>query len=369
MSHTRPRPRSGNEPPIATSAIPNAGNTPPASNPCGSAAATNASTAAGSTGSAPDSASVSDDRSRSFARRSALVASTQAKFGPAVAVPWNAEIHSIQWPGWAMKSCGAACTSSTPFVIGSARNPTRPMSWYSGSHDTITSSDVIEPAWQHASMLADSTRSGIITPFGSLVEPLVYCRITSRSGSGVGSSRASPDGSQRAPGSTALIDSIGGVALDRLVERGELVIDQQQLGVAVLHTGAGRQHELLERPHPHRQRQHHRRRTGQPAAAHDRDQRPARGPEDRHVVAGDQPARLQCRADDPRLVVDLPPRDVHRQSTLGDGGADEPDAGRPIGGRLQALDRGGGHRIEGSGRPRNRPDTDSGADGRPQGLT
>ena len=129
VSHTSPRPRSGNDPPIATSAIPNAGNTPPASNPWGSAAATNASTATGSTGSAPESARVSDDRSRSFARRRARVASTQAKFGPAVAVPRCAEIHSIQLPGWAMKSCGAACTSDTPDVIGIARKPTRPMSW------------------------------------------------------------------------------------------------------------------------------------------------------------------------------------------------------------------------------------------------
>ena len=61
-----PRPRGGNEPPMATSAIPNAGNTPPGRNPNGSAAATNASTASGSTGSAPDRASVSDDRSRSL---------------------------------------------------------------------------------------------------------------------------------------------------------------------------------------------------------------------------------------------------------------------------------------------------------------
>ena len=35
---------------------------------------------------------------------------------------------------------GAACTSWQPLVIGSDKNPTRPMSWYSGSHDTITSS-------------------------------------------------------------------------------------------------------------------------------------------------------------------------------------------------------------------------------------
>ncbi len=125
---------------MATSAMPKAGNTPPGENPNRSAAATNASTASGSTGSAPDRASVSVDRSRPSIRLSARVASTQAKLGPAVAVPRQSEIHCIQLPGWARKSCGAACTSGTPFVIGMARKPTRPMSWYSGSHDTITSS-------------------------------------------------------------------------------------------------------------------------------------------------------------------------------------------------------------------------------------
>ena len=124
---------------MATSAIPNAGNTPPGLKPNGSAAATNASTASGSTGSAPLRARVSDDRSRSRIRPSARVASTHAKFGPAVAVPRQSEIHCIQLPGWARKSCGAACTRSTPLVIGMARNPTSPMSWYSGSHDSITS--------------------------------------------------------------------------------------------------------------------------------------------------------------------------------------------------------------------------------------
>ena len=53
VSHIRPAPRRGNEPPIAVSAMPKAGNTAPASNPNGSAASTNASTAFGSTGSAP----------------------------------------------------------------------------------------------------------------------------------------------------------------------------------------------------------------------------------------------------------------------------------------------------------------------------
>ncbi len=59
-------------------------------------------------------------------------------------------------------------------------------------------------------MLALSTRSGIITPFGSLVEPLVYWRITSRSGSCGGISNASPDGTLREPGITERIGAISG---------------------------------------------------------------------------------------------------------------------------------------------------------------
>ena len=130
MSTRRPRPRRGNEAPIAVSAIPNAGNTPPALKPNGSAAATNASTAFGSTGSAPLSASVSVDRSSCVsARLRARVASTHEKFGPAVAVPPQSLTHCIQLPGFAMKSCGAACTSCTPVVIGIDRKPTSPMSW------------------------------------------------------------------------------------------------------------------------------------------------------------------------------------------------------------------------------------------------
>ena len=128
-SHTRPRSGLGNEPAMATSAMPKAGNTAPGRKPNGAAAATNASTAAGSTGSAPLSAMRMRDRSSPDSRRSARVASTQAKFGPAVAVPRYVDSHSIQWPGWARKSCGAACTRPAPVSIGMPRQPTRPMSW------------------------------------------------------------------------------------------------------------------------------------------------------------------------------------------------------------------------------------------------
>ena len=82
-----PRPGGGNVPPMPTSAMPNAQNTAPGGNPKRPASATKASTASASMGSAPDSATRMLDRSRSVMRFSARVARTQAKFGPAVAVP------------------------------------------------------------------------------------------------------------------------------------------------------------------------------------------------------------------------------------------------------------------------------------------
>ncbi len=84
------------------------------------------------------------------------------------------------------------------------------MSWYSGNHDTNSSSPPSSTASVSASMFALSTRSGIITPLGSLVDPLVYCRMTSRSGSCGGISSASPVGTFDAPGITAFIGRIGG---------------------------------------------------------------------------------------------------------------------------------------------------------------
>src|SRR4029079_1734195 len=141
--------------------------------------------------------------------------STHEKLGPAVTVPPQSLIHCIQLPGLARKSCGAACTSWHPAVIGIDKNPTSPMSWYSGSHDTITSWSPISAARQQASMFAASTRSGIITPLGSLVDPLVYCRITKRSGSCEGISNRSPLGAVDAPDSTALIGSSGGSPIVR----------------------------------------------------------------------------------------------------------------------------------------------------------
>ncbi len=150
------------------------------------------------------------DRSSPCIRLSARVARTQEKFGPAVAVPRKSEIHCIQLPGWARKSCGAAWTRSAPHVMGRVSSPTSPMSWYSGSHEMATSwAGSIWPASKMASRFEPSTRSGSMTPLGSDVDPLVYCRITSRSGSGSGISMRSGPG-LRGPGSTSSSSAMGG---------------------------------------------------------------------------------------------------------------------------------------------------------------
>jgi hypothetical protein len=129
------------------------------------------------------------------------------------------------------------------------------------------------------------------------------------------------------------------IALDGGVERCELVVDQDELGVTVADPGAGRVDEHLERAHPHRQRQHHRREARHPAPAHDRHQVAAGRTEDRDVIAGNEAARLERGADGTCIVVDLTPADLdravvgHRRTDEGDrgvgvGGAFEPDDGR-----------------------------------------
>ncbi len=148
-------------------------------------------------------------------------------------------------------------------------------------------------------MFADSTRSGIITPLGSLVDPLVYCRITRRSGSWSGRSQRSLDGTFGAPGQHGTHRLDRRIAGDGFVERGELVVDQHQLGVAVADPGTRRVDELVERAHPHREREHHRRDAGQPATAHDRHQLPAgraRAPRRGRRAAAPWPAAPQRRS-------------------------------------------------------------------------
>ena len=147
------------------------------------------------------------------------------------------------------------------------------MSWYSGSHESITSPRGSTAARMQASMLADSTRSGIITPFGSLVDPLVYCRITSRSGScggdleGVSRRAARSAGQHAAPAER----SAGRPAPPRRTRRAASSISTSLASPWRMRPRV-RLDELLERSHPHRQREHHRGDAGHPASADGRHQ-------------------------------------------------------------------------------------------------
>ena len=136
-----------------------------------------------------------------------------------------------------------------------------------------------------------------------------------------------------------------GIAGGRLVERGELVVDQHQLGVTVADPGPGRVDELVQRSHPHRQWQHHRCDTGQPTAAHDRHQLAAGRTEHGDVVARQQALGLEGGPNGTRLVVDLAPRDVHR-SIGRNRMSHEVDARARVGSVFEAFDR----RLRRSGR-------------------
>ena len=135
------------------------------------------------------------------------------------------------------------------------------------------------------------------------------------------------------------------IAGGRLVERGELVVDQHQLGVTVADPGPGRVDELVQRSHPHRQGQHHRGDTGQPTAAHDRHQLAAGRTEHGDVVARQQALGLEGGPNGTRLVMDLAPRDVHRpigRNRM----SHEVDARAGVGSVFEAFDR----RLRRSGR-------------------
>ena len=127
---------------MATSAMPNAGNTPPGleAERLGRGS-TNASTAVGSTGSAPLSASVSGDRSRPLhpPQRTGGEHPREVRPGGGGAAVVADPLHPVARAGPGSPAARPA-RGRRPSSSACARNPTRPMSWYSGSHDTITSS-------------------------------------------------------------------------------------------------------------------------------------------------------------------------------------------------------------------------------------
>ena len=176
-------------------------------------------------------------------------------------------------------------------------------------------------------------RCGSITPFGSLVDPLVNCRIASRSRSSSTRSNASDLG-RAAPGHEVGQQHGRRVAFGRLVERREIGIDQEESRVGVADARPRLVHELLERSHSHRQREHYGARAGDPARLDRSDERTAGRAEDRDVVAGLDATRLHAGADDARVVVQLRPR--HEDAIVL---RDERRSVPPIGGALDTSDQ------------------------------
>ncbi len=130
----------------------------------------------------------------------------------------------------------------------------------------------------------------------------------------------------------------GRVAFDRGVEGGQLVVDQHELGVAVTNAGSGRLDEHIERTHPHRERQHHRREPGEPAAADDRHQVAAGRAQHGDVVTRHEPFRLERCGNGTSLVVDLIPANVHRLAVGHHRVADESDSSTRARGCFESCD-------------------------------
>ena len=168
-------------------------------------------------------------------------------------VPRNSEIHSSQHAGRARKSCGAPSTSSKPCSIGAISSPMRPMSWYSGSHDTARSACVSPRAGddgvdvrpdaavgEHHALrrrgrpareLQDGEAVGIVGP-GAVHAAAPACAPSAASSSSSTTSR---------------------VLGRRIEERCEVAVDHDERGVGVGDATSGLLDELLDRPEAHRE--------------------------------------------------------------------------------------------------------------------
>ncbi len=272
------------------------------------------------------------------------MASTHEKFGPAVAVPRQSEIHCIQLPGLAMKSCGRGLheidagrhrqrqeADQTHVVV--EREP-RHHHLALAEHRRLAAG--VEVGGEHS--VGDHDPLGLAGRAARVLQDDQPLRV------GTGDLEPVARRDVGRPGEDRPHRLDRRVARRRRVERRQLLVDQHQLGVAVADAGPGRVDELLERAHPHRQGQHHRRNAGHPAAADDRHQLAAGRSQHGDVIAGEHAPRLQCGTHGAGVVVDLAPR--HELRAIGRHRVThEAHAGAGIGGALEPLDRRqcGGH--------------------------
>ncbi len=137
----------------------------------------------------PPLGAFSHDDSSSVLRSSSETLRTQrsrAKFGKAEVVPRWRVIARSQRYGRFRKSSGERRTVRDPDQTGWRTPPTRPMSWYEGSHETKTESGVNRPMRAISRELWRRFAWVTITPRGEAVEPEVYWRKATPSRSGRG---------------------------------------------------------------------------------------------------------------------------------------------------------------------------------------
>ena len=238
-------------------------------------------------------------------------------------------------------------------VIGIARKPTRPMSWYSGSHETITSSGHelgrlaagVDVRRQHA--VGDHHALRLARRAARVLqdhEPLGVGRrdLEARRRSARRARRAAPRRSARSAGRRApprRTRRAGRRSARAWRRRGGCGprVDSTNASSEPIRIGSGSTIEAM------------------PAIQQPRmigDQRAARRPEDGDVVAGHEAPGLQRRADGAGLVVDLAPRTT---CTGRPAVTDAPTKRTPVGGRrrLEPLDRRvGGSSTDASARSR-----------------
>ncbi len=256
------------------------------------------------------SASVSDDRSRSAARRKRAgrehprEVGTRRRGAPPVADP----LHPVRRVGHEVLRCRLHQLDALRHRQGEEPDQSHVVVQRQPRHHHLVGrelggfADGVDVGAQdavgdhHALRLARRAR-------------LVYCRMTSRSGSSGGSSARRPTGRPARPGAPTPIGSIGGSPGAGLVERRRAdrrsstsLASPWRMRARVPSMNAssepiriGRGSTMMAMPA-----------NQQPLD--DRDQLAARRPEDRDVIAGHEPSRLQRGADGAGLVVDLRPR-------------------------------------------------------------
>ena len=129
-------------------------------------------------------------------------------------------------------------------------------------------------------------------------------------GQGVGVRRRGFEVAGRAParGPGGLVESDeGGIPGRRVEEGGQIGVDEDQGGVRALDPRPGLGDELLHRPQPHRQGQHHRGRPRQPGGLDGGDELSRGGAQEGDVPARPYPPGLQDGGHGAGLLVELGP--------------------------------------------------------------